>query len=84
MSVESKRVFHILAKTWQFDRSQHGSLYDRGMADSYYGRIINPHYGGVGGDSGPMTPVTDEASVAEYRAGYDYNQSMRWFKNGRE
>ena len=59
---------------WQFDRAQHGSLYDRGSADSYYGRPRNPHYGGVGGDSGPRVPVSDAASVAEYQAGYDDNE----------
>lgn len=84
MSVESERVFNILADQWQFNRDNHGSLFDRGMADSYYRRAKNPHYGGVGGDSGPTTWVTDPASVAEYLAGYEYNQSMRLFKNGRE
>ena len=59
---------------WQFDRSQHGSLFDRGSADSYYSRIPDPHYGGVGGDSGERVRVTDLASVAEYQAGYDYNE----------
>ena len=28
----------------QFDRKQHGSLYDRGRADSYYGRPRDPHW----------------------------------------
>jgi hypothetical protein len=59
---------------WQFDRAQHGSLYDRGSADSYYRRAPNPHYGGVGGDSGQRVPVSDAASVAEYQAGYDNNE----------
>ena len=84
MQTEKERVFHILADQWQFKRGNHGSLYDRGSADSYYGRGKNPHYGGVGGESGPHTPVTDPASVAEYLAGYEYNQSIRCFKNGRE
>lgn len=58
----------------QFQRKRHGSLYDRGSADSYYGRPQNPHYGGVGGDSGPRVNVNDPQSVAEYQAGYDYNE----------
>ena len=58
----------------QFQRKNHGSLYDRGSADSYYGRMPNPHYGGVGGDSGPRVAVYDEASVAEYLAGYEHNE----------
>jgi len=31
----------------------HGDPFDRGSADSYYGRPRDPHRGGVGGDSGP-------------------------------
>lgn len=59
---------------WQFARKSHGSLYDRGRADSYYGRVQDPHYGGVGGDSGPRVEVTDEVSVREYKAGYEANE----------
>jgi len=69
---EQKAVVRAL-RSWQFQR-KHGSLYDRGSADSYYGRARDPHYGGVGGDSGPRVEVTDESSVAEYMAGYEYNE----------
>lgn len=58
----------------EFQRKNHGSLYDRGSADSYYGRTPNPHYGGVGGTSGPRVDVTDAVSVAEYLAGYEDNE----------
>ena len=73
MQTEKQRVVGIL-KGWQFDRKQHGCLFDRGSADSYYGRGRDPHYGGVGGDSGPRVGVSDEVSVAEYMAGYDWNE----------
>ena len=59
----------------QFQRKNHGSLYDRGSADSYYGRPRDPHYGGVGGDSGPRVDQglsIDE--IKEYYAGYEYNE----------
>jgi hypothetical protein len=69
---EQKAVVRAL-RSWQFQR-KHGSLYDRGSADSYYGRARDPHYGGVGGDSGPRVEVSDESSVAEYMAGYEYNE----------
>jgi len=69
---EQKAVVRAL-RSWQFQR-KHGSLYDRGSADSYYGRMPNPHYGGVGADSGPRVEVYDESSVAEYLAGYEYNE----------
>jgi hypothetical protein len=48
----------------QFVRERHGSLYDRGSSDSYYGRQITPHYGGVGGDSGPRVEVSQSTSQA--------------------
>lgn len=70
---EKERVVQVL-KGWQFDRKKHGSLYDRGSADSYYCRARTPHYGGVGGDSGERVKVTDAESVAEYMAGYDWNE----------
>ena len=69
---EQKAVVRAL-RSWQFQR-KHGSLYDRGSADSHYGRPRGPHYGGVGGDSGPRVEVYDETSVAEYLAGYEYNE----------
>jgi len=72
---EQKAVVRALRGP-QFQRKSHGSLYDRGSADSYYGRMPNPHYGGVGGDSGPRVEVYDESSVAEYLAGYEYNEQF--------
>jgi hypothetical protein len=71
---EQERVVRAL-RGWQFQRKNHGSLYDRGSADSYYGRPRNPHYGGVGGDSGPRVDQglsIDE--IKEYYAGYEYNE----------
>lgn len=70
---EQKTVIRAL-KGWQWLRDRHGSLYDRGSADSYYGRSPDPHYGGVGGDSGPRLSVVDGASVSEYMAGYRDNE----------
>jgi hypothetical protein len=70
---EQERIVSAL-KGWQWDRKQHGCLYDRGSADSYYGRQPAPHYGGVGGDSGERVRVHDKASVDEYMAGYNYNE----------
>jgi hypothetical protein len=73
MQTEKDRVVGAL-KGCQFVRGNHGCLFDRGSADSYYGRARDPHYGGVGGESGPRVSVTDPASVAEYMAGYDDNE----------
>ena len=71
---EQEQVVRAL-KGWQFDRRRHGSLYDRGSADSYYGRPRDPHYGGVGGESGPRVDqglTMDE--ITEYYRGYDWNE----------
>lgn len=61
-------------KGWQFDRKRHGCLFDRGSADSYYNRPRDPHYGGVGGDSGPRVTQLSEEEIAEYHRGYTYNE----------
>jgi hypothetical protein len=70
---EQERIIKIL-KGWQFVRGTHGCLYDRGSADSYYGRRRDPHYGGVGGDSGKRVDQLTVEEVAEYQAGYTYNE----------
>jgi hypothetical protein len=59
---------------WFWVREKHGCLFDRGSADSYYGRPRDPHYGGVGGDSGERVGTVDPLEVAEYNEGYDYNE----------
>jgi len=61
--------------TDHFDKS-HGSFFDRGSADSYYGRDRNPHRGGVGGMSGPRIEADTEAEFEAYHAGYDYNEEF--------
>jgi hypothetical protein len=70
---ETDKLFRAL-KGLQFVRKQHGSLFDRGSADSYYGRMPDPHYGGVGSDFGDRVTVTDADSIQEYMAGYEYNE----------
>ena len=70
---EQQRVVQAL-KGWQFVRGTHGCLFDRGSADSYYGRPRQPHYGGVGGDSGKRVEQLTAEERAEYLAGYDYNE----------
>ena len=57
----------------QFNRS-HGSLYDRGSADSYYGRMPDPHYWPEGTGHGVKVVELNAAEVEEYMAGYDDNE----------
>ena len=72
--ITSKERVDRVLKGWQFDRKQHGCLYDRGSADSYYGRPRDPHYGGVGGNSGKRVDQLSIEEIAEYYAGYEYNE----------
>lgn len=60
---------------------KHGNAFDRGSADSYYGRPRNPHKGGVGGDSGPRVTELTADEMEAYHAGYDYNEAQGGKKN---
>ena len=57
---------------------RHGGPFDRGSADSYYRRGEQPHYyvNGTGTseriDQGKML----EAEIAEYYAGFEYNETV--------
>ena len=55
---------------------RHGSFWDRGSADSYYGRPRGPHRGGVGGMSGPRIEAVEAEDIIAYNAGYDYNEQF--------
>jgi hypothetical protein len=69
---EKEKVMRLL-KGPQFDRERHGSLYDRGSADSYYHRAPTPHWYRDGTGSLRITELTD-AERAEYLEGYNYNE----------
>jgi len=63
-------------------RRRHGSPYDRGSADSYYQRGINPHYYEGGTYTSERVDITDKNSVEykEYMAGYNDNEKSYNFK----
>jgi len=70
---EKEQVVRAL-KGPQFDRERHGSLFDRGSADSYYGRVQDPHWFPQGSYNGEkVTNLTDEERT-EYLAGYAWNE----------
>lgn len=62
---------------------RHGGPYDRGSADSYYRRSMDPHYytAGTGSstriEEADMTPEEIEA----YKAGYQANEAEGDFKD---
>ena len=63
--------------------ARHGGPFDRGSADSYYGRLMDPHYyvGGTGTSTRiGFYDMTDE-DIEAYIAGYDYNEQFGDKKN---
>ena len=74
MIVDQARAVEFQGITYD---ATHGSPFDRGSADSYYGRPQNPHKGGVGGDSGPRIEAQDMTLVEmrAYYRGYEYNEA---------
>jgi hypothetical protein len=59
----------------QFNRD-HGSLYDRGSADSYYGRVPEPHWWTEGTHRGEKVTDLNLLEIAEYMAGYQHNEQF--------
>lgn len=49
---------------------EHGSLYDRGSADSYYKRPAVPHYYPEGTGYGEAVTQLTEEQIREYMQGY--------------
>ena len=58
--------------------NRHGGPFDRGAADSWYSRGIQPHYYvGATGQSTRLEEVDmSEKEVADYMAGYAYNEQF--------
>jgi hypothetical protein len=71
---EQEQVVRLL-KGVQFNRDQHGGLYDRGSADSYYSRPRDPHWYPLGTYNGEKVTDLTASEVAEYNAGYDDNEA---------
>lgn len=64
--------------------TRHGGPYDRGSADSYYGREYAPHY--FVGDSYSSTRLEmvdmSASEITAYTAGYRDNEASGSRKNG--
>jgi hypothetical protein len=57
---------------------RHGGAFDRGSADSYYGRNINPHYyvgGTYDSDMIEKSQMTIK-EIEDYLAGYEWNEKF--------
>jgi hypothetical protein len=57
--------------------ARHGGPFDRGSADSYYGRPFNPHYF-LGGtyESAEIKIKPEDPLWLEYEAGYNWNEEF--------
>jgi hypothetical protein len=74
----------MITERTQYDTS-HGSPYDRGSADSYYGRPRDPHWwpeGTYNGRPREMSEMTAE-QIQAYLAGYadneQYGDKKQWY-----
>lgn len=58
---------------------RHGSPYDRGATDCYYGRIARPHkyLGSV--LKGKRVELTDQKEIEAYYAGYEQQTDRKEF-----
>ena len=57
---------------------RHGGPFDRGSADSYYGRTWNPHYYKEGTATSPLVELKDMTAeeIVAYTAGYNWNEEF--------
>jgi hypothetical protein len=55
---------------------RHGGCFDRGSADSYYGRPRQPHYYVGGTGTSERVENLTPAEVQAYLAGYQWNEQF--------
>jgi len=57
---------------------RHGGPFDRGSADSHYGRAFNPHYFVGDTYNSPRIDLAQmtAAEITAYTAGYRYNEEL--------
>jgi len=75
MVIDQVSYYTVHGKTYT---QQHGNAFDRGSADSYYGRSRQPHYYPNGTYNEPRIDRADMTAeeVEAYHAGYDYNEQF--------
>lgn len=74
MSNKLKEWAAMADPTKMYDQ-RHGGPFDRGSADSYYGRPFNPHYFEGATYSSKMVELTEDSPECEaYGAGYQWNE----------
>jgi hypothetical protein len=76
--VDKVTQYTVHGKTYE---QTHGNAFDRGSADSYYGRPRQPHYYPKGTYKGEAVTKLTDAELEAYHAGYDYNEQQGDKKN---
>jgi hypothetical protein len=66
-------LYTVHGKTYE---QEHGNAFDRGSADSYYGRARDPHYYPNGTYNEPRVTELTNDEMEAYHAGYDYNEQF--------
>lgn len=68
--------------TKRYDQ-RHGGAFDRGSADSYYGRSYNPHYYVGATATSARVELADMTAeeITAYTAGYNWNEQWGDKKN---
>jgi hypothetical protein len=67
-------VEHLVSDTNRIYDERHGGPWDRGSADSHYGRGFNPHYY-AGATRVELASMTAE-EITAYSAGYEWNEQF--------
>ena len=82
MSIESELPIDVLNKIDNIYDTTHGGPYDRGGADSYYGRDFNPHYWPQGTQKGARVEMKDMTplEITAYTKGFNDNEADGNFK----
>jgi hypothetical protein len=73
--LDQVKLYTVHGKTYE---QQHGNPFDRGSADSYYGRPRDPHWYPEGSYKGTRVEAEQmsDAQLESYHAGYDYNEQF--------
>jgi len=82
MTIESQLPIDVLNKIENVYDDVHGGPYDRGGADSYYGRAFDPHYWPQGTQKGARVEMKDMTplEITAYTKGYNDNEDAGMFK----
>lgn len=71
--LDQVKLYTVHGKSYE---QKHGNPFDRGSADSYYGRPRDPHWYPEGSYKGTRVEAEQmcDEELESYHAGYDYNE----------